>query len=281
MWSTALCTLGVTKPPSWNCNCSNFEPETMVHGKRHRSSKNDKLSLIGLIQSNFIWNPFVCHTLIRHIQIILFRFFCASNDIISNHEQISISIFLSNAIWFNWQESRGKRPLKIWDCWRIIRKGIVVGSFEELVVRGKRVWAHDPIQLLVLQTTVSDSINELCVNWWMIRFVIKFYLHRSVALQLIFDSYFFFCLFGYFENCIHTGKDKLGVPASESVRIVLDCDGTQIEDGEYFRTLANNTVLILLRQGDRWYPNGVDVIRAGKCYFWFYFVYFASINNEN
>ncbi|EDS34353.1 Rep2 [Culex quinquefasciatus] len=58
------------------------------------------------------------------------------------------------------------------------------------------------------------------------------------------------------------GKDKLGVPASEPVRLVLECDGTQVEDGEYFRTLANNTVLLLLRQGERWYPTGVDVIKA-------------------
>lgn len=93
------------------------------------------------------------------------------------------------------QESRGKRPLKIWDSWRNVRKGVVVGTFEELLVRG---------------------------------------------------------------------KDKLGVPASEPVRVVLECDGTQIEDGEYFRTLANNTVLLLLRQGERWYPTGVDVIKAGK-----------------
>uniref|UniRef100_A0A1A9WQI0 CIDE-N domain-containing protein n=1 Tax=Glossina brevipalpis TaxID=37001 RepID=A0A1A9WQI0_9MUSC len=90
-------------------------------------------------------------------------------------------------------ESRGKRPLKIWDSWRNVRKGVVVSTFEELLVRG---------------------------------------------------------------------KDKLGVPASEPVRLVLESDGTQIEDGEYFRTLANNTVLLLLRQGERWYPTGVDVIKA-------------------
>lgn len=62
------------------------------------------------------------------------------------------------------------------------------------------------------------------------------------------------------------GKDKLGVAAAEPVRIVLECDGTQIEDGEYFRTLANNTVLLLLRQGERWFPIGVDVIKAGALY---------------
>lgn len=60
------------------------------------------------------------------------------------------------------------------------------------------------------------------------------------------------------------GKDKLGIPASEPVRLVLESDGTQVEDGEYFRTLANNTILLLLRQGERWYPAGVDVIKAGE-----------------
>ncbi|XP_026474146.1 uncharacterized protein LOC113377905 [Ctenocephalides felis] len=91
------------------------------------------------------------------------------------------------------QEARGKRPLKLWDCWRNVRKGLVVGSYEELILRG---------------------------------------------------------------------KDKLGVGANEPVRLVLECDGTQIEDGEYFRTLANNSVLLLLRQGERWFPSGADVIKA-------------------
>ncbi|XP_063233031.1 uncharacterized protein LOC134536897 [Bacillus rossius redtenbacheri] len=91
------------------------------------------------------------------------------------------------------EEARGKRPFKIWDSWRNIRKGLVVSSFEELVVRG---------------------------------------------------------------------KEKLGILAAEPVRLVLEADGTQVEDGEYFRTLPNNTVLLVLRQGERWYPSGVDVIRA-------------------
>lgn len=78
------------------------------------------------------------------------------------------------------------------------------------------------------------------------------------------------------------GKDKLGVPASEPVWVVLECDGTQVEDGEYFRTLANNTVLVLLRQGERWYPTGVDVIKAGmyKLYTWNPFNEKHSIDNH-
>nr|XP_023011662.1 uncharacterized protein LOC111501960 isoform X1 [Leptinotarsa decemlineata] len=91
------------------------------------------------------------------------------------------------------QESRGKRPFKLWDGRRNVRKGLVVGSLEELVQRG---------------------------------------------------------------------RDKLGVSIGEPVRLVLESDGTQVEDGEYFRTLPANTILLLLRPGERWLPAGVDVIKA-------------------
>ncbi|XP_068897016.1 uncharacterized protein Drep2 isoform X2 [Tenebrio molitor] len=91
------------------------------------------------------------------------------------------------------EESRGKRPFKLWDGRRSVRKGLVVGSLDELVQRG---------------------------------------------------------------------RDKLGVSVGEPVRLVLESDGTQVEDAEYFRTLPANTVLLLLRPGERWLPAGVDVIRA-------------------
>lgn len=93
------------------------------------------------------------------------------------------------------QESRGKRPFKLWDGRRSVRKGLVVGSLDELVQRG---------------------------------------------------------------------RDKLGVSLGEPVRVVLESDGTQVEDGEYFRTLPANSVLLLLRPGERWLPAGVDVIKAGE-----------------
>ncbi|XP_018324776.1 uncharacterized protein LOC108736725 isoform X2 [Agrilus planipennis] len=87
----------------------------------------------------------------------------------------------------------GKRPFKLWDGRRSVRKGLVVGSLEELVQRG---------------------------------------------------------------------REKLGVGVGEPVRLVLESDGTQVEDAEYFRTLPPNTVLLLLRPGERWLPQGVDVIKA-------------------
>ncbi|KOC67740.1 hypothetical protein WH47_11141 [Habropoda laboriosa] len=66
------------------------------------------------------------------------------------------------------------------------------------------------------------------------------------------------------EEAASSGKEKLGVPQNENVSLVLESDGTQVEDGEYFKTLANNTILLLLRHGERWFPTGVDIIRAEK-----------------
>ncbi|KAJ8677252.1 hypothetical protein QAD02_013039 [Eretmocerus hayati] len=58
------------------------------------------------------------------------------------------------------------------------------------------------------------------------------------------------------------GKEKLGLPLDEDVSFVLESDGTQIEDGEYFKSLPNNTTLVVLRHGEEWCPAGIDIIRA-------------------
>ena len=50
----------------------------------------------------------------------------------------------------------------------------------------------------------------------------------------------------------------------ESVRIVLETDGTQVEDGEYFQTLPENTIFIVLRSGEAWAPPGeTDIVSQG------------------
>lgn len=46
------------------------------------------------------------------------------------------------------QELRTKRPFKIWDSWRNVRKGLVVSNFEELIVRGKK---HVDLDKLVIK----------------------------------------------------------------------------------------------------------------------------------
>ena len=46
------------------------------------------------------------------------------------------------------------------------------------------------------------------------------------------------------------------VSIGEPVRVVLESDGTQVEDGEYFQTLPENTIFIVLRPGETWAPAG-------------------------
>jgi hypothetical protein len=64
-------------------------------------------------------------------------------------------------------------------------------------------------------------------------------------------------------SLLFIGKEKLGIPVNENVSLVLESDGTQIDDVEYFKTLTNNTILLILRNGESWCPTGVDIIRAG------------------
>ena len=55
---------------------------------------------------------------------------------------------------------------------------------------------------------------------------------------------------------VYAGKEKLNYPRDKSVYIVLDEDGTEVDEEEYFQTLPDNTLLVLLHQGDKWTPYG-------------------------
>ena len=47
---------------------------------------------------------------------------------------------------------------------------------------------------------------------------------------------------------------------------MLESDGTQVEDGEYFQTLPENTIFIVLRPGENWAPAGEDIVSQGRTY---------------
>lgn len=60
------------------------------------------------------------------------------------------------------------------------------------------------------------------------------------------------------------GKYKLNIALNEPVRLVLEADGTHIEDPEYFKSLPHNTTVLLLRDEECWYPPEVDAIKTGN-----------------
>ena len=43
----------------------------------------------------------------------------------------------------------------------------------------------------------------------------------------------------------------------KSVYVVLEEDGTEVDEEEYFQTLPENTLLMLLYIGDKWSPYGL------------------------
>ena len=53
-----------------------------------------------------------------------------------------------------------------------------------------------------------------------------------------------------------SGKWLLGIPVAEEVAAVLEEDGTEISDEDYFAFIRHNTTIMLLRQGQKWLPVG-------------------------
>ena len=60
------------------------------------------------------------------------------------------------------------------------------------------------------------------------------------------------------EEFTLTSRRKLGYPPDIGVMVVLEEDGTEVDDDDYFQTLEPNTTLMLLHVGDRWSPLGVS-----------------------
>jgi hypothetical protein len=56
----------------------------------------------------------------------------------------------------------------------------------------------------------------------------------------------------------------MGLSNVEPVRVVLETDGTEVDDREYFQTLPENSIFLFLRSGEIWRPEGTDAVRSGQ-----------------
>ncbi|OWF41252.1 DNA fragmentation factor subunit alpha-like [Mizuhopecten yessoensis] len=54
------------------------------------------------------------------------------------------------------------------------------------------------------------------------------------------------------------GKEKVGLLPEEPVQVVLEEDGTEIDDDDYFLFLPQNTTLMLLARDQRWAVEGKE-----------------------
>ena len=66
------------------------------------------------------------------------------------------------------------------------------------------------------------------------------------------------------EELVRTGVEKLKYPAEQEIVVVLEEDGTEVDEDDYFQTLDDNTELMILYRGDRWSPfTSLDVTDNG------------------
>ncbi|XP_072389869.1 DNA fragmentation factor subunit alpha-like [Diabrotica undecimpunctata] len=59
---------------------------------------------------------------------------------------------------------------------------------------------------------------------------------------------------GSLEDLTSKVRDKLNIEENENITVVLETDGTEIDDEEYFGTLDPNTSLMILTEGENWRP---------------------------
>ncbi|OTF71944.1 DNA fragmentation factor CIDE-like protein [Euroglyphus maynei] len=58
------------------------------------------------------------------------------------------------------------------------------------------------------------------------------------------------------------GAEKLGYENYHYLRVVLENDGTEVEDDSYFQSAENDTVFLLLRDNEHWLPPGMDALKS-------------------
>lgn len=56
------------------------------------------------------------------------------------------------------------------------------------------------------------------------------------------------------QQMIQFGKSKLDIMPNLPVKVVLECDGTEVEDEEYFAFMPSDTVFQFLQGTDKWKP---------------------------
>ncbi|XP_076320442.1 DNA fragmentation factor subunit alpha-like [Tachypleus tridentatus] len=66
------------------------------------------------------------------------------------------------------------------------------------------------------------------------------------------------------EELRKKGAEKLGYQLHPPLKVVLESDGTEVDDENYFQTINKDTVFILLRENEQWNPSGVEILRTGQ-----------------
>lgn len=68
------------------------------------------------------------------------------------------------------------------------------------------------------------------------------------------------------EELKQRGAEKLGLIDIDRnrLKLVLENDGTEVEDESYFQSLEIDTVFILLRDDECWLPPGLEAFKSGN-----------------
>lgn len=70
------------------------------------------------------------------------------------------------------------------------------------------------------------------------------------------------------EELKSIGASKLGYSTDNpnQLKIVLESDGTEVEDDQYFQLADDETIFLLLQNDEKWIPAGVEALKSGKIF---------------
>jgi DNA fragmentation factor alpha subunit len=113
-------------------------------------------------------------------------------------------------------------PFKVVDLTREKRKGVVAATLQDLITRGKML----PVLLIDILVN-HDNLLQKCA-----------------------------CMLNVIASMLLLARDKMDLPEDIPVKVVLEQDGTEVDDDEYFSTMERNTTLMILINDQRWLPPG-------------------------
>lgn len=66
------------------------------------------------------------------------------------------------------------------------------------------------------------------------------------------------------QDLVAKGRLKLGLTDETEIRLVLETDGTDVDDEDYFALLPNDTVFVLLESDEHWHSAAPDSLKEMK-----------------
>jgi len=83
------------------------------------------------------------------------------------------------------------------------------------------------------------------------------YIEQFTILKIVFNCTIWFSFTISYLLYLCLAQQKLNINENEPIKVVLESDGTEIDEEDYFETLESNTLIMILKSDQKWGPYGL------------------------